>query len=249
MSSSTLKTESSSLKPAAELARASNVRFPNESAEYRRAREALLAEEIELRRHIERVAEQRRALPPGGEVIKDYAFEGENGPASFANLFGDKDSLVVYNYMFGPQRERPCPMCTSLLSAWDGEVPDIQQRVALAIVARSPIERLKAFKRERGWHHLPLFCDLSGEFSRDYHALTKDGGDDASIQRFHPPEGPRRCHNKAFLGRRDERRVVRSRPRPSRRTRFDAALDHPRRHARRSRNGLVSALKLLKNIC
>jgi hypothetical protein len=71
---------SSTLKPAAELARAGNVCFPNESAEYRRAREALLAEEIELRRHIERVAEQRRALPPGGEVRKDYAFEGEKWP-------------------------------------------------------------------------------------------------------------------------------------------------------------------------
>jgi len=139
MSSSTRKSaDSSTLKPAAELARASGFRFPNESAEYRRAREALLMEEIELRRHIERVAEQRRSLPPGGEVKKNYAFEGENGPASFADLFGDKDTLVVYNYMYGPQRERPCPMCTSLLSAWDGEVPDVQQRVALAVVARSP---------------------------------------------------------------------------------------------------------------
>src|SRR5580692_11042734 len=157
MSSSTQKSaNSSTLKPAAELARASNFRFPNESAEYRRAREALLAEEIELRRHIERVAEQRRTLPPGGEVKKNYVFEGERGPASFADLFGDKNTLVVYSYMFGPQRERPCPMCTSLLSAWEGEVPDIGQRVALAIVARSPIERLVAFKRERGWRHLPL---------------------------------------------------------------------------------------------
>src|ERR1700738_1322868 len=68
---------SSTLKPAAELARASTVRFPNESAEYRCAREVLLAEEIELRRHIERVAEQRRRLPPGGEVERQYAFEGE----------------------------------------------------------------------------------------------------------------------------------------------------------------------------
>src|ERR1700724_1451644 len=175
---------SSTLKPAAELARASGVRFPNESAEYRSAREALLAEEIELRRHVERVAEQRRALPPGGEVKKNYAFEGEKGPASFADLCGDKDTLVVYNYMYGPQRERPCPMCTSLLSAWDGEVPDIQQRVALAVVARSPIERLKAFKRERGWHYLPLYQDISGEFSRDYHALTEDGGDDAAFHVF-----------------------------------------------------------------
>jgi predicted dithiol-disulfide oxidoreductase (DUF899 family) len=185
MSSSPLKSaNSSTLKPAAELARASDVRFPNESAEYRRAREALLAEEIELRRHIERVAEQRRSLPPGGEVDKNYAFVGETGPASLADLFGGKNTLVVYNYMFGPQRERPCPMCTSLLSAWDGEVPDIQQRVALAVVARSPIERLVAFKRERGWHHLPLFSDTSGEFSRDYHALTNDGGDDAAFNVF-----------------------------------------------------------------
>src|SRR5438477_6847845 len=184
MSSSTLRTQSSTLKPAAELARASHVRFPNESAEYRRAREALLAEEIELRRHIERVDDQRRALPPGGEVKNNYAFEGENGPASFADLFGDKNTLVVYSYMFGPQRERPCPMCTSLLSAWDGEVPDIRQRVALAVVARSPIERLKAFKQERGWHYLPLFSDISGDFSRDYHALTKEGGDDAAFNVF-----------------------------------------------------------------
>jgi len=180
---------SSSLKPADELAKASGVRYPNESTDYRRAREALLAEEIELRRHIERVAEQRRRLPPGGEVEKNYAFEGEKGAASFADLFGGRDTLVVYSYMFGPQRERPCPMCTSLLSAWDGEVPDIQQRVALAVVARSPIERLTAFKRERGWHYLPLYQDLSGEFSRDYHGLTKDGGDDAAFNVFTKRDG------------------------------------------------------------
>ena len=138
------------------------------------------------------MAEQRRALPPGGEVKKNYAFEGETGPASFADLFGDKDTLVVYNYMFGPQRERPCPMCTSLLSAWDGEVPDVQQRVALAVVARSPIQRLVAFKKERGWHYLPLFSDISGEFSRDYHALTKDGGDDAAFNVFTRRQGKTR---------------------------------------------------------
>ena len=173
--------DSSTLKPATELARTNTVRYPNESAEYSRAREALLAEEIELRRHIERVAELRRNLPPGGEVTKNYSFDGERGKPTLAELFGEKPTLIVYSYMFGPQREKPCPMCTSLLSAWDGEVPDIRQRVALAVIARSPIERLTAFRRERGWHHLPLFSDTSGEFSRDYHALTKDGGDDAAF--------------------------------------------------------------------
>src|SRR5665213_952977 len=102
------KTET--LTPAAELARRGPVRIRNESAEYRAARTALLAEEIELRRHIERVAAQRRTLPPGGEVDGDYRFQSEDGPTDFAGLFGDKDSLIVYSYMFGPQRERPCPM-------------------------------------------------------------------------------------------------------------------------------------------
>jgi predicted dithiol-disulfide oxidoreductase (DUF899 family) len=159
---------SKALTPATELARKSKVRFPSESEEYRRAREALLAEEIELRRHIERVAEQRRALPPGGKVIKNYRFESERGPVGFADLFGDKQTLVVYSYMYGPQRKRPCPMCTSQMSAWDGEAPDIEQRVAFAMVARSPIERLVAFKKERGWKNLKLYSDTSGDYTRDY---------------------------------------------------------------------------------
>jgi hypothetical protein len=66
---------SSNFKSADELVNANIVRHPNESADYRRARQALFAEEIELRRHIERVAEMRRALPPGGEATRPYEFE------------------------------------------------------------------------------------------------------------------------------------------------------------------------------
>lgn len=154
--------------PSEELAKRNRASFPNESDEYRRARDALLAEEIELRRHIERVAEQRRRLPPGGEVTGDYVFEGEDGPVRFADLFGDRDTLVAYSFMYGPGRERPCPMCTSLMSAWDGEAPDVEQRVAFAMIARSPIERLVAFKEERGWSNLALYSDPSGDYTRDY---------------------------------------------------------------------------------
>jgi len=178
------------LIPAATLAHKNTTRFPGESAEYRRARQALLAEEIELRRHIERVAEQRRALPPGGEVPKNYQFIAEGGrTVTLADLFGGKQSLVVYSYMFGPQRERPCPMCTSLLGAWNGEARDIQQRVGLAVIARSPIEKLIAFKKERGWRDLPLYSDPSGEFSRDYHAIAPDGSDIPGFNVFAKRDG------------------------------------------------------------
>ena len=51
------------------------VQSPGESGEYRLARNRLLEAEIELRRMVERVAAQRRALPPGGAELDDYVFE------------------------------------------------------------------------------------------------------------------------------------------------------------------------------
>jgi predicted dithiol-disulfide oxidoreductase (DUF899 family) len=159
---------SSTLKPATELASNNTTRHPNESAEYRRARQALLVEEIELRRHIERVAEMRRALPPGGQVTKQYEFEGEAGKVMLADLFGDKQTLVIYSYMFGPQREQPCPMCTSFMSTWEAKLPDVEQRIAFVFVARSPIARLVEAKRARGWTRHRIYSDRSGDYTRDY---------------------------------------------------------------------------------
>ena len=182
------KTES--LIPAATLARNNPVRYPNESAEYRAARTALLAEEIELRRHIERVAAMRRALPPGGAVAGDYRFRAEDGQdVDFAGLFAGKNTLVAYSYMFGPQRDRPCPMCTNLLSAWEGNAADIGQQVSLVVIARSPIEKLKAWKRERGWKHLRLFSDLNEAYSRAYFGLLPDGSEIPALNVFTRREG------------------------------------------------------------
>jgi predicted dithiol-disulfide oxidoreductase (DUF899 family) len=177
------------LKPAAELAAQTPIHFPNESAEYRAARTALLAEEIELRRHLERVAAQRRALPPGGEVTGDYRFQGVDGPSDFAGLFGDKDTLAIYSFMFGPQRERPCPMCTSLLGPLDANAADLDQKIALAVVARSPQERLQAFKRERGWRNLRLYQDLTDAYSKDYFGLLPDGSEVPALNVFSRKDG------------------------------------------------------------
>jgi predicted dithiol-disulfide oxidoreductase (DUF899 family) len=156
------------LAPATDLAAKNQIHWPGESAEYRRARNALLAEEIELRRHIERVAAQRRALPPGPEVTKHYGFEAEEGRVDFAGLFGDKQSLVIYSFMYGPQRKQPCPMCTTVLGSWDGIVPDANQRTSVVFVARSPLPRLLEYKKSRGWHHVRMVSDTSGDYTADF---------------------------------------------------------------------------------
>ena len=79
------------------------IRFPGESDEYRRARNRLLEAEIELRRTIERVAAQRRALPLGGAVPEDYVFEAADGSGEvkFSQLPAPgQDTLVIYSFMF-----------------------------------------------------------------------------------------------------------------------------------------------------
>ena len=98
-----------------------HIHFPNESPQYRRARNVLLKQEMELRRQVERVAAQRRALPPGGEIPEDYVFEaagagGKPKCVRLSELFAPgKDTLAIYSFMFGPERERPCPGCTHFL--------------------------------------------------------------------------------------------------------------------------------------
>jgi predicted dithiol-disulfide oxidoreductase (DUF899 family) len=85
-----------SLTPATELASGAKTPFPGESPEYRAARQALLAEEIEFRRHMTRLVEQRKALPPGPVIDKDYRFlDADGSDLSLADLFGDKDTLVT----------------------------------------------------------------------------------------------------------------------------------------------------------
>jgi len=177
------------LTPAVALARGNPMRIPNESAEYRAARTALLAEEIELRRHIARVAAPRRALPSGGAVIGEYRFANEQGQTDFAGLFGDKSTLVMYNFMFGPKRARPCPMCVNLLGAWEGNAADIGQHASLVVVAGAPVERLLAWQRERGWNNLRLYTDLNGAYSRDYFAILPDGGEIPAINVFTRRDG------------------------------------------------------------
>jgi predicted dithiol-disulfide oxidoreductase (DUF899 family) len=186
------------------------VTYPGESAEYRAARDALLAKEIELRRLTEAVAAERRALPPGGEVPEDYLFQGE-GPdgqpmdVRLSELFAPgRDSLAIYSFMFprdpgddapGPVREGetaklplaegPCPTCVAFLDQLDGMVEHSGQVVNFAVVAKTPLDRLLTWKRERGWRRLQLLSSAGNTYNPDYLAETPEGAQRPMLNVFH----------------------------------------------------------------
>ena len=153
-------------------------RFAGESAQYATARQSLLAEEIAVRRHLGALARQLRALPPGPLIEGDYAFTNGNGDTvRLVDMFGEHETLVLYHWMYGPERERPCPMCTSMIGPLAANAADIRQRVGLAIVGRSPVERQKAFARERGWSDaLPLYQAQGDAFSLATGGLDPESG-------------------------------------------------------------------------
>jgi predicted dithiol-disulfide oxidoreductase (DUF899 family) len=161
-----------------------NVRFPNESHAYREARNELLIAERELRRQIERIATQRRTLPLGGEVPENYVFE-EVGPLSGAapsaepiklsDLFGGKQTLIAYSFMYGPEMEAACPSCTSILDGLDGEWQHVNQGASFVVIAKSPPARILNHARARGWTDLRLLSSAKNRYNADYYGENAKG--------------------------------------------------------------------------
>lgn len=173
------------LTPATELATKAKTPFPGASPEYEAARKALLADEIEFRRHMTRLGERRRALPPGPVITKDYRFKDEQAfEVALLDLFCGKDTLVTYFWMYGPQRERPCPMCTNWLGSVNGNAADIKQRVALKILGRSSVERQFAFAQERGWRDLNFVQTVGEDYANDLGILKPDGSESPALVVF-----------------------------------------------------------------
>jgi predicted dithiol-disulfide oxidoreductase (DUF899 family) len=152
-------------------------RFPNESAAYRAARNRLLRAEQALRRRMETVAALRRRLPAGGVVPEDYAFEAGDPVrrVRLSELFGSHDTLVAYSFMYAPKMARACPMCSAMLDGLDGNAPHIAQRTNLVVIAKSPLERIVGFARERGWRNLRLLSSAGNTYNRDYQGEAPDG--------------------------------------------------------------------------
>jgi predicted dithiol-disulfide oxidoreductase (DUF899 family) len=166
--------------------------FPNESAEYRVARNALLDAEIALRHQLEAVAALRRAMPPGGEVPENYLFERIGADlrvekVRLSELFGDHPSILLYSFMYGPECDEPCTGCTHTLDGWDGSVFHADQRFPTYVVAKSPIARLEALAHQRGWQNLKLLSATGNSYSHDYYGDTTKFGPAMRAERDYEP--------------------------------------------------------------
>lgn len=164
----------------------STQRFPGESPEYRKARDELLQAELALKRQVEKVAEQRRDLPEGGEVAEDYEFAASDGTTiRLSELFADgQDTLVLYNFMYGPEMENACPMCTSFLDGLNGNAPHIIRRVSLAVVAKNPIGKIQDYADGRGWGELRMLSSAGNTFNRDYSGEDASGNQNTMMHVF-----------------------------------------------------------------
>ena len=177
-------------------------RFPGESEEYRAARDRLLASEIALRRQMEAVAAERRALPSGG-VAEDYVFAGAEGNVRLSEVFAPGHrSLAIYSFMFPryptdarpgpaggstaqlPLEEGPCPSCTAILDQLDAVVPHSKQRMSFVAVANAPLDRVLTFGKERGWRNLRLLSTAGNSYNPDYFGQSPEGYSQPMINVF-----------------------------------------------------------------
>ena len=183
-----------------------NKTFPNESKQYRDARDKLLKTEMELRRKIEDVAELRRSMPMGGKLKEDYVFEeldsnGKVKQTKLSELFKPgKDTLIIYSYMYGPEVENPCTSCTSIMDGINGMVFHAEDRVNFAMVAKSPIGKVKKWADGRGWKNLHILSSNKNTYNKDYFAENEKGSQIPALNVFHKtPEGVFHFYNTELL--------------------------------------------------
>ena len=120
--------------------------------EWQAARDELLAEEKEVTRRGDELARKRRELP-WVAVEQEYSFETDAGAKSLADLFDERSQLLIYHFMFGPNYEAGCPVCSSIADNLNPNAIHLAARdVKLMLVSRAPLEKLQGYRDRMGWN-------------------------------------------------------------------------------------------------
>ena len=141
--------------------------------EWQHERDQLLKEEKELTRRNEELARKRRELP-WVPVEQDYSFETAEGTKSLADLFDGRSQLMIYHFMFGPDYEAGCTVCSSIADTIDPNVAHLAARdVTMLLVSRAPLEKLQAYKQRMGWD-IEWVSTVGSEFNRELGFMHTD---------------------------------------------------------------------------
>jgi predicted dithiol-disulfide oxidoreductase (DUF899 family) len=141
--------------------------------EWQAQRDQLLKEEKELTRRGDELARKRRELP-WVRVEKDYRFETQDGTKTLADLFDGRSQLLVYHFMFGPDWEGGCPVCSSIADTLDPQVVHLKARDAtLLLASRAPVDKLLAYRERMGWG-IDWVSSGASDFNRDLGFLSTE---------------------------------------------------------------------------
>ena len=135
--------------------------------EWVEARKELLAKEKAFTRARDEVTRQRLALP-WDAVDTEYAFTGPSGELSFADLFDGRSQLLVYHFMFDPDDDVGCPICSFWADNFEPVVLHLRARdVTFVAVSLAPFPKIAAYKERMGWT-FPWFSSFGSDFNFDY---------------------------------------------------------------------------------
>ena len=137
------------------------------------AHAALLAREKELTRMSDALARERQLLP-WVPIEKAYTFQTTDGQKTLDELFDGRSQLVVYHFMFGPDYEAGCPVCSSIADSFNGVVPHLAARdVTMICISQAPIEKLARFRDRMGWR-FTWASSADSDFNTDFgHSLPR----------------------------------------------------------------------------
>lgn len=160
--------------------------------DYQSARKALAKAESALHQHVLAVAAQRQALPLGPKVPNYEFSEGptdldaddDSAVVTLLDLFGDHNELIIYHLMFHPDDDEACPMCSSIVDGFTGIAKHLNNRCALAIAAKAPINKVRAWGRYRGWHGLRLISSSNNSFTTDFGTEGSKGAQIPAVSVF-----------------------------------------------------------------
>ena len=152
------------------------------------ARRRLLAEEKNETRRRDVLNAERRRLPMV-RIEKEYVFDGSQGPAALAALFGDSRQLIIQHIMFGPDWDAACPSCTNAVDELSGGLlAHLRARdTAFALVSRAPLAKLEAYRASRGWT-VPWYSSYGSDFNYDFQVTLDEAKGQVSYN-YRPEPG------------------------------------------------------------